>query len=413
MNRYITQIHINSLYHLRNIDITISEESSPHLIITGKNGSGKTVLLNAVSDYLDFIRTDKSLAFLDFRKHLEECRRIHSKTIDEAEKRKWENHVNQWERRIDSLEGKVSLSFSNVTSLIDKYQEGSFILAFYQATRKPSLVEPKNPTKPEVEKQGLLKESATSQFLNYLSDLKIQEALARNENEIADADEIKRWFDEFESVLRKLFQDADLRLEFNYKDYSFHILTEGRSFKFTEVSDGFAAVLDIVMDLILKMQVGSQNSLRTYQEEGIVLIDEIETHLHLGLQKAIMPFLTALFPKIQFIVTTHSPFILSSMSNAVAFDLERKESIMDLTDYSYESLAEGYFGVRTPSSYMEMQIDDLHKLLEKNNKSGADLLYLKQLITDFEKIPEIVSPLIVGQYRQLKSKYYDIIGPLL
>lgn len=80
------------------------------------------------------------------------------------------------------------------------------------------------------------------------------------------------------------FQDKDLHLKFNYKDYSFRILTEGKEFKFTEVSDGYAAILDIVVDLILKMQ--TKDSLtRAYQKKGIVLIDEVETHLHLELQR--------------------------------------------------------------------------------------------------------------------------------
>ena len=176
-------------------------------------------------------------------------------------------------------------------------------------------------------KKGDVKETATSQFLNFLSDLKIQEALARNEKQTKDADEISVWFKDFEGMLRQIFQDDNLSLEFNYRDYSFKICTEGKKFKFTEVSDGFAAVLDIVADLILKMQ--DDNSLtRSYQKEGIVLIDEIETHLHLALQKVIMPLLTKVFPNIQFIITTHSPFVLSSMPNAVAYDLEHQRNIL-------------------------------------------------------------------------------------
>lgn len=127
-------------------------------------------------------------------------------------------------------------------------------------------------------------------------------------------------------LLCQIFQDKDLHLKFNYKDYSFRILTEGKEFKFTEVSDGYAAILDIVDDLILKMQ--AKDSLtRAYQKKGIVLIDEVETHLHLELQKMIMPFLTKVFPNIQFIITTHSPFVLNSLDNAVAFDLEHRETI--------------------------------------------------------------------------------------
>ena len=97
------------------------------------------------------------------------------------------------------------------------------------------------------------------------------------------------------------------------------------------------------------------------------MIDEIETHLHLALQKDIMPILTTIFSNIQFIVTTHSPFVLSSLPNAIAYDLEKKESITELTEYSYEALAEGYFGVKSESSYVEMQLEELKDLLSKDD----------------------------------------------
>lgn len=67
------------------------------------------------------------------------------------------------------------------------------------------------------------------------------------------------------------------------------------------------------------------------------------------MQREILPLLTTLFPHIQLIVTTHSPFVLNSLNNAVAYDLLRHEVISDLTDYSYDALAEGYFGVELAS----------------------------------------------------------------
>lgn len=363
MNYFIKNIHINKLFHLNDIDIPIADEKCPHLIITGKNGSGKTVLLNAISDFLNIIKNDKS-----------------------AED--------------ENLYGRVDVQSDLLGGIIEKYNKGEFVIAFYQADRKVKMSEPKNPTKPVYNKKGDVKDTATSQFLNFLSDLKIQEALARNEKQTKDADEINAWFEDFEGMMRQIYQDNNLSLEFNYRDYSFKICTEGKKFKFTEVSDGFAAVLDIVADLILKMQ--DDNSLtRSYQKEGIVLIDEIETHLHLALQKVIMPLLTKVFPNIQFIITTHSPFVLSSMPNAVAYDLEHQEVLDNLTEYSYESLAEGYFGVRTQSSYAEMQLETFKKLLAKEELSDADRVEIKQLKSDFEKITEVVSPLIVGEFRQI------------
>ena len=374
MSRYIKNIHINKVRHLRDINIPLEKEDYPHLMITGKNGSGKTSLLNAIANHIERI----------------------AKNIY----KKFENL------------GEVTVTFEDIDSLIRRHQEGNFILAFYEAHRTiKKLKEPKTPTKPTLRRKSKIKDRLTGQFLNFLSDLKIQEALARNEKLDAEANQINKWFVNFEQLLGKIFQEKALKLAFNYKDYSFKILTPGKEFKFTELSDGFAAVLDIVVDLILKMQHKNQLT-RAYECEGIVLVDEIETHLHLELQKVIMPLLTEIFPNIQFIVTTHSPFVLSSLSNAVAFDLEHQEIIEDLTEYSYESLAEGYFGVKTASSYMGMQLDRLEELLKKEMLSLSEKTELKDLISDFDKIPEVVSPKIIGRYLQLKNQHFAKINAL-
>lgn len=397
---FINNIHINKLFHLSDFDIPVADEKFPHLIITGKNGSGKTILLNAVSDFLNKIKDDKAMHFLGYYKSLEANNKMLGEATDEQARRQAQQNVDYFLRQIENIYGKVELRSELWGSIIDKYAKGEFIIAFYQADRKVKMSEPKNPMKPVINKKGNVRETATSQFLNFLSDLKIQEALARNEKQDEDADEINAWFRDFEELLRHIYQDDELRLEFNYRDYSFRICTEGKKFKFTEVSDGFAAVLDIVADLILKMQ-GEGTLVRSYQKEGIVLIDEIETHLHLALQKVIMPLLTKVFPNIQFVITTHSPFVLSSMPDAVAYDLEHREVLENLTEYSYESLAEGYFGVRTQSSYAEMQLDNFRRLLAKEELSDAEKVEIKQLKCEFEKITETLSPLIVGEFRQI------------
>ena len=413
MNYFIKNIHVNKLFHLNDFDIPIADKKYPHLIITGKNGSGKTILLNAISNFLSIIKDKKDLSFLSYTDWLLywENKLKKEKDTNQNDQMRSKAQIELYKKMIEELYGNLELSLIDFGSVIEKYNSGNFIISFYQADRKVKMSEPKNPTKPVYNKKGDVKETASAQFLNFLSDLKIQEALARNEHETKDADEIKTWFVEFEDLMKQIYQDPNLELHFNYRDYSFKICTEGKQFKFTEVSDGFAAVLDIVTDLILKMQE-DKSLTRSYQKEGIVLIDEIETHLHLGLQKVIMPLLTKVFPNIQFIITTHSPFVLSSMPNAVAYDLEHKEILDDLTEYSYEALAEGYFGVKTQSSYAEMQLARFKELLAKKALSDADKVELKQLKSDFEKINEVVSPLIVGEFRQVFIKNAEKLNSL-
>ena len=410
MNRYINNIHINQVRHLKDINIPLEKDAYPHLMITGKNGSGKTSLLNAIANHIERIAND---TYKDFEKYEKSIKYWENQLKNNPQNTlSIEKNLQYFKNQYELFFGEVTITFKDVDSLIRKYQDGNFIIAFYEAHRTiKNLREPKNPTKPELQDKWGIKQTTTQEFLNFLADLKIQEALARNEKLDAEANQINKWFVNFEQLLGKIFQEKALKLAFNYKDYSFKILTKGKEFKFTELSDGFAAVLDIVVDLILKMQDKNQ-LIRAYESEGIVLVDEIETHLHLELQKVIMPLLTKIFPNIQFIVTTHSPFVLSSLSNAVAFDLEHQEIIEDLTEYSYESLAEGYFGVKTDSSYIKMQLNRLEELLKKETLSSSEKSELKHLNNDFDKIPEVVSPKIIGRYLQLKNEYFPKIQAL-
>ncbi len=107
-----------------------------------------------------------------------------------------------------------------------------------------------------------------------------------------------------------------------------------------QLSDGFSSVLQLVSKLLLRMEAVTAGS---YEVSGIVLIDEIETHLHIKLQKAILPFLTDFFPNIQFIVTTHSPFVLTSLNDAVVFDLESKSRWENMAPMSASTVVEEYF----------------------------------------------------------------------
>lgn len=369
MGNFITNIEVNHIFHLANFSIPVSETEKKHLIITGKNGSGKTVLLNAIVDDLNH---ELNGIGDDFQ--------------------------------------EVSIGFKDTTTLAQRFKEQDFLIAYYADERKSLFVEPKTPVKPVLHTPDLdLKRNKVDQFLNFMVDCKVQEALARNEGKTEEADYIRQWFESFRNILRQLFDDTSLELNFNYKDYSFLIQTRGKLFKFTELSAGYSAVLDIVADLILKMQ--SQNDIvRAYEKEGIVLIDEIETHLHLELQRVILPLLTTIFPNIQFIVTTHSPFILNSLENAVAFDLEHRTPIEDLTDYSYEALAEGYFGVRTESSEIQMRLQRMEELIQAKQLSVSDRSELEMYLNDFDKIPEAVAPAIKAKYYDLKREWQNKNG---
>ena len=68
MDHFLTSIQINKILHLENFNIEIDQNEKKHLIITGKNGCGKTSLLNAIVSYMQFIKSNSNLSFLEYEK---------------------------------------------------------------------------------------------------------------------------------------------------------------------------------------------------------------------------------------------------------------------------------------------------------------------------------------------------------
>lgn len=406
MSNYITSIHINQIFHLKNLDIPISEEKKQHLLLTGKNGSGKTSLMNAIMEFIEKIYMDKDLQFLSIQKNLDSCKQTlerSKKANDRAGVAQFDDLVKYWEQQLDSLYGKVTVSMKDLTSLRKDVNEGRFIIAYYNDRRWPKFVEHDQPRKPDMSLNDI-KTSKVDQFLDLLTHYQLQTAFAQLKDNEKRVSSIGKWFSGIEKIFQELFEDPQLHLDFDSDNYKFYFVTKGKRFKFTELSAGYSAALDIISDLIFKMQ-GPNKLVDVYDKEGIVLIDEVETHLHLELQRQILPLLTSVFPNIQFIVSTHSPFVLSSIKDAVAYDLERHEVIGDLTNYSYESLAEGYFGVKTNSVEIEVRLDRFEELLRKNHLDIAEADELKRLQADFESLPELVAPSLKGKYYEITRKY--------
>lgn len=93
---------------------------------------------------------------------------------------------------------------------------------------------------------------------------------------------------------------------------------------FFNLSDGFRCMVSMVTDIIRRITMLNphlgENALE--QTSGIVLIDELDLHLHPIWQREVVDDLKRFFPQIQFITTTHSPFIIQSLDEGEVIDLE-------------------------------------------------------------------------------------------
>lgn len=111
----------------------------------------------------------------------------------------------------------------------------------------------------------------------------------------------------------------DIQVSFNVKSHQLEItyIDENNNYQkhpFHELSDGYRNTLSLIADIAYRMAVLNPQFLGnvTKKTPGIVLIDEVDLHLHPIWQKRILKTLKNVFPLVQFIVTTHSPSIISS-----------------------------------------------------------------------------------------------------
>lgn len=375
MNMYqlfITNLLIKKVRHLKDISIPVSENQMKHIILTGKNGSGKTSVVEALAKYLDRVVVNRN-------------RRQFSK--EELLK-----------KEINGLIVSFNIEDYNLR------ETPKHILAYYNADRIFKVEQPKHIEKIQFKDEYGLEETPRNEFVKYLVDLKMTEALARNNKKIEKADEIQAWFKNLEYLLKQIFSDETIQLIFDEDTFQFSIIQAGKEpFDFNTLSRGYQAVLDLIM----RMQKQIQRSF-VFHLPGIVLIDEIETHLHLELQRNIMPLLTTIFPNIQFIVTSHSPFILNSLEGVVIYDLEKHLLVENgLGNIPYDGIVDGYFGVDKLSDSLKEKFNRYKYLIKKKELSDNEVGEIAELEFYLDDIPDYLAINIATEYQKLKLEFIN------
>mgnify|MGYP003457550701 FL=1 len=192
----------------------------------------------------------------------------------------------------------------------------------------------------------------------------------------------------------------DMKVRDNDNEVYF-IFCDGREVRSDLLSDGYRRLVSIVIDLAFrcallnKVMYGDEAYKQTH---GTVIIDEIDEHLHPELQVRILKALHNTFPKIQFIVSTHAPLVMSSVENTpdnVVYKLEYNDGV-----YSHKELNTYGLDVNLLlKEQMKVSIRDTKasKLFEQIDLylKEKDLAKAKAILTELEMITDPQQPELV------------------
>lgn len=361
----IRKIVIHKCRRLEHFEINLApangRPAGSHLILTGPNGSGKTGLLVALDELL--------------------AGAAKKEPADGIEKAFERSGISLEWIGSDGTAPKLYLYFEAFRRMeLDDVSGPKQLLVLSNPSRKP----PRG-TGPSVRLfQNDTKPHLSRVLTQFLVNKKTEQAFAQADGNLETVEAIREFFDTFQSRLRTIFGDSSLVLEFERERFDFAIrLGDGYRFNFRQLAHGHAAALHLVAELALRREwLRDEVGDRTFEPEGVVLIDELETHLHLELQEIILPFLCEMFPRLQFIVATHSPAVISSVDNAVVFDLRKRQPIRsgELQGIRYGTLMTSHFGLQAEfDSDTTRDLSELKSLRAKPSRSDQEQSRLRQL----------------------------------
>ncbi len=175
-----------------------------------------------------------------------------------------------------------------------------------------------------------------------------------------------------------------------------------------QLSAGYKAVLAMVMDISARMSEGNPHL--GNNSEAIILIDELDLHLHPKWQQTILSDLRRTFPNAQFIVTTHSPQILTTVKKEHIFILEdgKIKKPFD-TPYAKRSIVALEDLMETNSMPPLEEVAILNQYLERVHKGdiySEEVLTLRKTLNrlygkDYQQLK--IADIIINKYKALKN----------
>jgi hypothetical protein len=160
----------------------------------------------------------------------------------------------------------------------------------------------------------------------------------------------------------------------------------GQGLYLDQLSDGERSLLAIVADLVRRLSLANPEIADPLQGAGVVLIDEIELHLHPTWQRKVVENLRTTFPNIQIIATTHSPFVIQSLRAGELINLDPDE-FAEYADKSIEDIAQEVMGVEVPQKserYRQMMeaAEEYFRLLRAPGAAVADIGAVEQRLNE-------------------------------
>ena len=234
-------------------------------------------------------------------------------------------------------------------------------------------------------------------MMNWFLKMTVQKYQNKELN-LGDIPELEAVYSAMEACYRRITGCDYVKMQYNmgtkalevaYKDASGNIMR----MPINQLSDGYKSTISLVADIAYRMAVLNPQLLGDVcsQTNGVILIDEVDQHLHPEWQQQILADLTNIFPKVQFIVTTHAPAVISSVEQECVRVLHNNQiDLPALETYGRDTngILRSVMGVSERQPKTMEQFSNFYKMIDSGNMEKAEQL-LDELEEQYPDDPEV------------------------
>ncbi|MCM1535260.1 MAG: AAA family ATPase [Clostridium sp.] len=223
------------------------------------------------------------------------------------------------------------------------------------------------------------------------------EVMKVNKGKIREYETFKNIISTFMREINELDESSEVYYSPQFEEMAYK---DGKEeMPISKLSAGYQSLLWMIMDLAYRVCLLNPEMSDSSQVKGIVLIDEIDMHLHPKWQWNVIKGLSKTFENVQFIIATHSPIVISSAREANLILLDEKQNITYLPEcygYAVEDVLRYRQESESRPKHIKVLIDRINEFVENEDFDGAEkiLAQLKDAMgennSDFKKMTGIV-----------------------
>lgn len=418
---YLEKIIIKNISAIKNLEFTSSftKEGNPKpIVIVGENGSGKTTLLSNIIDSFYEIGSALFTNVARIENTIRKFYKVNGKlnlsynenkgfTIIKYKSKAMQNpieYIDYINCNTDDIKEFCSLNLqTTIGKIITQFSENNIQRLQDEWRAQAHYYQPANRYEEPFWKNKNFNHSfkETEQYKDeYNKELEIITSFEKNysyimdivlDSELYEYEKDNRLWHIINKILQEIKQDKTLTFRLLHRNFGNRLGIAKNKERFlsniNQLSLGELTLLNLFINIIRHTDSSNETMDKL---EGIVVIDEIDAHLHSDLQSKVLPSLIKLFPKIQFILTTHSPLFVLGMQEEFkddGFDLLEMPNGTRISAERFSEFQKAYDAFTKTKTFEE----DIKENIAKSKlplvfvEGDYDIRYIKHICKLFQR----------------------------